>query len=65
VTIDNDPRLNPRAALEELAAALNPNDFRTCVATGKGRIPYLTVTSRHASRLSERIYAGNGWYWPR
>ncbi|GEM_PF-2690375 len=63
VTTDNDPRLNPCAALEALAAALNPSDYRTSLVTGKGRMPYLTVTSRHASRLSEHIYANNGWYW--
>ena len=37
------------AALEALAAALDPADFATSLTTGQGRPPRLAVISRHAA----------------
>jgi hypothetical protein len=52
----------PQAALEDLAAELDPGDFVTMLVTGQGRRPRLTVASRHA-RLAEDIYADDRAYW--
>lgn len=54
---------DPRLALETLAAELDPSALASTLVTRPGRQPCLAVASRHASRLAERIYAGNGWYW--
>ncbi len=51
-----------QAALERLAAALNPSDYVTTLTAGDGRAPRLTVTSRHA-QLGDDIYADNTSYW--
>lgn len=50
------------AALEHLAAALDPRDHATTLVTGQDRVPYLTVSSRHAT-LAEDIYADERSYW--
>lgn len=50
------------AALEHLAAALDPRDHATTLVTGHDRVPYLTVSSRHA-QLAEDIYADERSYW--
>jgi hypothetical protein len=49
-------------ALEMLAAALGSRDFATVLVTGPGRVPCLTVASRHAP-LSEDIYADRFYRW--
>jgi hypothetical protein len=51
-----------RAALEALAAALDPGDYATTLTTGDGRPPYLTVTNRHA-QLGDDIYADHQAFW--
>jgi hypothetical protein len=51
-----------QAALECLAAALDPRDHVTTLVTGQGRVPHLTVASRHA-QLAEDIYAHENSYW--
>jgi hypothetical protein len=51
-----------RAALEALDALLDPRWYITVLITGDGRIPCLTVSSRHA-RLTWDIHATEGWYW--
>jgi hypothetical protein len=51
------------AALGGLAAQLDAGQFAATLVTPLGRMPHLTVTNRHATRLSERIYAGHGSYW--
>jgi hypothetical protein len=51
-----------QAALETLAAALDPRDFATTLTTGDGRPPRLTVTSRHA-QFGDDIYADSSSYW--
>jgi hypothetical protein len=51
-----------QAALETLAAALDPRDFATTLTTGDGRPPRLTVTSRHAD-FGDDIYADHQSYW--
>jgi len=52
-----------QAALEALAAAIDPRDHVTTLVTGTGRVPHLTVTSRHARELAEHVYAQDGWFW--
>lgn len=52
----------PADALSQLAAVLDPSDFITVLTTGQGRIPRLTV-ARRGLRLTEDIYACDGWYW--
>jgi hypothetical protein len=54
-----DPRA---AALGRLATALDPRDFATTLTIGQDRMPWLTVTSRHAD-FSEDIYADHQSYW--
>ena len=54
-----DPRA---AALERLATALDPRDFATMLTIGHDRVPWLTVTSRHAD-FGDDIYADHQWYW--
>lgn len=49
-------------ALEMLATALGSRDFATVLVTGPGRVPRLTVASRH-SPLSEDIYADRFYRW--
>jgi hypothetical protein len=51
-----------QAALEALAAALDPRDYITTLTTGDGRTPRLAVTSRHA-QFGDDIYADHQWYW--
>jgi hypothetical protein len=53
---------DPRAALERLAAALDPGEFATTLVTGTARRPYLTVTSRRAG-TEQTVYADRSWYW--
>jgi hypothetical protein len=50
------------AALERLAAALDPREFITTLTTGPGQPPHLTVTSRRAD-FGDDIYADNQTYW--
>jgi hypothetical protein len=54
-----DPRA---AALETLAATLDPHDYITTLVSGQGRVPHLTVTSRHAD-FGDDIYADHQSYW--
>jgi len=54
--------ITSRAALEHLAAALDPRDFATTLTTGPGQRPRLTVTSRHA-QFGDDIYADHQSYW--
>lgn len=54
---------SPRAALEQLAAALDSREYATTLLTSHGQTPRLTVVSRLTTALAEDIYAGNGWYW--
>lgn len=49
-------------ALETLAAALNPDDVVTTLVSGEGRVPHLSVVSRHA-QIGEDIYAADGYFW--
>src|SRR5215472_15631500 len=51
-----------QAALEALAAALDPRDYITTLTTGEHRAPRLTVTSRHA-QFGDDIYADSSSYW--
>ncbi len=60
------PALSPsetQAALESLAAALDPPDYATTLVTGDGRVPHLTVASRHAAQLAEDVHVQDGWFW--
>ncbi len=54
-----DPRA---AALDRLAATLDPRDHATTLTTGDGRVPHLTISSRHA-QLAENVYADERFYW--
>jgi hypothetical protein len=54
--------ITPQAALEHLAAALDPRDFVTTLTTGPSQRPRLTVTSRHA-QFGDDIYADHQSYW--
>ncbi len=56
------PHDDPRAALERLAAALDPRDHVTTLVTGPGRVPHLTISSRHA-QLAEDVYADDKSFW--
>ncbi len=56
------PSTAAQAALDALAAALDPSNFATTLVTGPGRTPHLAVSSRHA-QLSEDIYADDQSYW--
>ena len=49
--------------LERLAAELNGTNLEAQLVTGQGRHPFLHVQNRHASVLSEDIYAAHGWFW--
>jgi hypothetical protein len=51
-----------QAALEELAAVLDPGDHVTTLVAEEGRIPYLTISSRHSS-LTENIRADSELFW--
>jgi hypothetical protein len=51
-----------RAALEALAALLDPRWYITVLINGDNRVPCLTVSSRYA-RLTWDIYADEGWFW--
>jgi hypothetical protein len=51
-----------QAALEALAAALDPRNYITTLTSGYGRAPRLTVTSRHA-QIGDDIYADSSSYW--
>ena len=57
----DDP--DPQAALETLAAALDPSQFTIVTQRTGTRPARLRVVSRAASRLTEDIYAGRGYYW--
>jgi hypothetical protein len=50
------------AALEQLAAALDPREFATTLTTGAGQPPRLAVASRHA-HIGGDIYADHRAYW--
>jgi hypothetical protein len=52
----------PKAALERLAAALDPRDHATTLVVDPGQMPYLTVASRHAG-LTEDVYADQRSFW--
>ncbi len=60
MTVSDD---HPSVALEKLAAELNGPAYEAHVVTGQGRQPFLHVRNRHATVLSEDIYAANGWFW--
>ncbi len=51
-----------QAALEGLAAVLDPRDHVTTLVAEQGRIPYLTIASRHSS-LAEDIRADSDRFW--
>jgi hypothetical protein len=51
-----------QAALEGLADALDPRDHVTTLVAEQGRIPYLTISSRHSS-LTEDIRADSDQFW--
>jgi hypothetical protein len=51
----------PQAALETLAAALDPRDYATTLTTGPGRT-CLSVTSRHAA-IGDDIWADHRAYY--
>lgn len=57
-----EARKDARETLERLAAQLDPGVLAAKVLNGNGW-PSLKVTSRHASQLTEHIYAGSGWFW--
>jgi hypothetical protein len=59
----NEIAPTPLAALADLAAALDPGDFKAAVVSLHVRVPYVQVTSRRSVRMTERIYATNGWFW--
>ena len=62
MSTDHPEQTHPQAALESLAAALDPNHHITALTTSDGYPPRLTVTSRHAD-LAEDIFAHDGWFW--
>ena len=49
-------------ALEHLADALDPQEHVITLVTSPGRVPHLTVASRHAE-LAESVYADQRCYW--
>jgi hypothetical protein len=51
-----------QAALEALAAAIDPRTHATTLVAGPGRAPHLTVTSRHA-QFGDDIYADHQAFW--
>ena len=58
------PEAARKAALDALAAALDPRDFTATVVPDDGPVPYLTVSSRHA-QLGEDVFADGQFYrWP-
>ena len=50
------------AALERLAAALDPAEFATTLTTGPGHGPRLSVMNRHA-QIGDDIWADNRAYY--
>ena len=53
----------PQAALDALAAALDPASFATTLTATPGRPLRLTVTSRHAA-IGDHIHADHrAYYW--
>jgi hypothetical protein len=58
----NGEATTAQAALEALAAALDPGEFVTSLTSGYGRRPFLTVTSRHAA-IGDNIYTDTLTYW--
>jgi hypothetical protein len=52
----------PAAALERLAAALDPGEFATTLTAGPARHPRLAVTSRRAC-IGDDIQADHIAYW--
>lgn len=57
-----EPPADSRKALERLAGQLDSGTLAVTLVTGNGW-PSLKVTSRHASQLTEHIYASSGWFW--
>jgi hypothetical protein len=52
-----------QAALDRLAAALDPADYATTLTTGPGHGPRLSVASRHA-QIGDDIWADHrAYYW--
>jgi hypothetical protein len=58
----NPNSMTPQAALERLAAALDPRDHATTLVVDPGQTPYLTIASRHAG-LAEDVYADHRLFW--
>jgi hypothetical protein len=56
------PAERARAALESLAAVLDPQDFAITLTLDEGCPPKLTVTSRHCP-LTEHVLADARYYW--
>ena len=52
----------PADVLLSLPAALDAAVFTATIVTGQGP-PFLRVTNRRASWLTEDVYAGRGWFW--
>jgi hypothetical protein len=52
----------PRAALVDLAAALDPAEYATALTTGPGRTR-LSVTSRHAAIGDDICADHRAFYW--
>jgi len=56
------------AELEKLAAELDGKTYVVTLETVQGRRPCLSITNRHATQLTEFIYAAPGgdgqwWFW--
>jgi hypothetical protein len=56
------------AELEKLAAELDGKTYAVTLETAAGRRPCLSITNRHATQLTEFIYAAPGgdgewWFW--
>jgi hypothetical protein len=57
-----DTRAEGVAALEQLAAELDPGTFAAAIV-GDGQVPCLRIINRRAPQLTEDVYAGRGFYW--
>ena len=51
------------ADLEKLAAEIDGEGYLARVLAPAGRRPYLYVRNRAVAALTEKIYAGDGFYW--